>query len=224
MDPRDLSDDQLDQLAQQLAGRLPTGTHGDRVVLSRRQFALAASGVLSAGALTALGVDEASAQAAGQVGTASEPVDAFVYDLDVANAVTSSLPMGGNDIENAGSVSIDSVDITNPTKIGVVETWGEAQAIGSSRFTLTDDEKEVVSKGSEFGAATIFGVRNRSDNTGVVAVVAGTSVNLLISNTGWSSSDTDGNSCIFNDANGDLVLKNRTGGSREYEAWALNAQ
>lgn len=81
MDPTDLSDDQLDELADQLAGRLPTGTHGDRVVLSRRQFAAATTGTLSAGALMALGVDEASAQAAGQVGTSSNPVDLVAYSL-----------------------------------------------------------------------------------------------------------------------------------------------
>jgi hypothetical protein len=134
MDPRDLSDDQLDQLAQQLAGRLPTGTHGDNVVLSRRQFALAASGVLSAGALTALGVDEASAQAAaGQVGTASEPVDAFAYNLDVANAVTSSLPMNGNDIENAGSVSTE--ELFSPPAQTLLQAT-DSQTIPSGANTL----------------------------------------------------------------------------------------
>lgn len=110
MDPRDLSDDDLDQLAQQLAGRLPSGTHGDRVVLSRRQFALAASGVLSAGALMALGVDEASAQAAaGQVGTSSDPVDAFAYTLDVQNGAE----FNGTDISGVGSVSADSIGVTD---------------------------------------------------------------------------------------------------------------
>jgi hypothetical protein len=63
MDPTDLSDDQLDQLAQQLAGRLPTGTHGDRVVLSRRQALAVASGTVSLGALLGLGSDSALAQA-----------------------------------------------------------------------------------------------------------------------------------------------------------------
>ena len=109
MDPQQLDDDQLDDLAAQLAPRFPTGTHGDRVVLSRRQFAAAATGTLGAGALMALGVDEASAQAAGQQGTASSPNDMFAYDLNVANSVTSSLPMNGNDIENAGSVSTEAL-------------------------------------------------------------------------------------------------------------------
>jgi hypothetical protein len=82
MDPAQLTDDELDALAQQLAGRLPTGTHGDRVILSRRQFAAASAGVLSTGALMALGVDAASAQAAGQIGTSSERVDIFANEID----------------------------------------------------------------------------------------------------------------------------------------------
>lgn len=101
MDPTDLSDDQLDQLAQQLAGRLPTGTHGDRVVLSRRQFAAASAGVLSTGALMALGVDEASAQAAGQQGTESSPNDMFAYNLDVENGAD----FNSTDITNLGSLN-----------------------------------------------------------------------------------------------------------------------
>jgi len=120
MNPDALSDDQLDDLARQLAPRLPTGTHGDRVVLSRRQFGAAASGTLGVGALMALGVDEASAQAAGQVGTSSEPVDAYAYDLNVANGVTSALPMGGNDIQNAGAVGMDSATVQNGVEAGSV--------------------------------------------------------------------------------------------------------
>ncbi|WPH59263.1 hypothetical protein AFNJKBDN_CDS0046 [Halorubrum virus V_ICIS4] len=110
MDIDDLSDDQLDDLATKLAPRFPTGSHGDRVVLTKRQFMGAATGVLSAGALMALGVDEAAAQAAGRQGTPSEPNNMYAYDLNVANAVTSSLPMGGNDIENAGSVSTENLN------------------------------------------------------------------------------------------------------------------
>ena len=105
MQPDRLSDEQLDQLAADLAPRLPTGTHGDRVILPRRQFVAALGGTLGAGALMALGVDEATAQAAGSVGTTEDPVDVNAWDLDVANEVTSDVDMAGNDVSNVGSVS-----------------------------------------------------------------------------------------------------------------------
>ena len=110
MDPDALSDDEAAKLAHRLAPHLPTGTHGDRVILPRRAFIAGAVGTLSAGALMALGVDEAAAQAAGQQGTPQEPNNMYAYDLNVANAVTSSLPMNGNDIENAGAVSAEKLD------------------------------------------------------------------------------------------------------------------
>jgi len=97
MDIDDLTDEQLDQLAADLAPRFPTGTHGDRVVLTKRQFIGAATGVLSAGALMALGVDEASAQAAGQVGTSSNPVDVEAYDIQVANLLNGGGPLSDGD-------------------------------------------------------------------------------------------------------------------------------
>ena len=109
MEPDQLSDEQLDDLAARLAPRLPTGTHGDRVVLSRRQFAAAASGVLSAGALVALGVDEASAQAAGQQGTASSPNDMFAYNLDVQN---------GGDFNGTGITNLGSLNSGGPLSDG----------------------------------------------------------------------------------------------------------
>ena len=105
MQPDRLSDEQLDELAAELAPRLPTGTHGDRVILPRRQFVAALGGTLGAGALMALGVDEATAQAAGQQGTAEEPNDMFAWDLDVQNGAT----FNGTDIEGVGTLSAEDL-------------------------------------------------------------------------------------------------------------------
>jgi len=148
MDPTDLSDAQLDQLADQLAGRLPSGTHGDRVVLSRRAFAAAVGGTLGASGLVALGVDPAAAQAAGQVGTSSSPVDAFVYDLDVANALQSDLDAGGNALTNVGSVSTESATIN--ANGGLTLTVAYEQTIsfssgGANTFVLSN-----ISPGNPF--------------------------------------------------------------------------
>jgi len=155
MDPRDLSDDDLDQLAQQLAGRLPTGTHGDNVILTRRQFALAASGVLSAGALTALGVDEASAQAAGQVGTSSDPVDAFAYTLDVQNGAE----FNGTDISGVGSVSIEQLSLTPVHQETRVFSAGETQqgALAGARIDTSDSPILVTASPNEEPSGSALG-------------------------------------------------------------------
>jgi len=57
----------------------------DRVILSRRQAIGLATGALSLGALTGVGAESASAQAAGQVGTSTDPVDVEAYTAAVQN-------------------------------------------------------------------------------------------------------------------------------------------
>jgi len=138
MDPTDLSDAQLDQLADQLAGRLPSGTHGDRVVLSRRAFAAAVGGTLGASGLVALGVDPAAAQAAGQVGTSADPVDAFVYDLDVANALQSDLDAGGNALTNVGSLSTGGLNIGDHETINGIESGSVNLDVGPAPDSSSD--------------------------------------------------------------------------------------
>jgi hypothetical protein len=98
MDIDSLTDDDLDQLASQLAGRLPTGRHGNRFVLSRRQLLSVAGGSAGVAGLVALGVEPAAAQsAAGQVGTSSDPVDVEAYDLNVANLLNGGGPLADGD-------------------------------------------------------------------------------------------------------------------------------
>src|SRR6056297_2852113 len=98
----DLTDAQLDAIAERvatdddlaasIASKLPTGRLGGRYLLSRRQLlASAAGGATGVAALTALGVDEATAQAAaGQVGTESEPVDVYAADVAAQSVSTES--------------------------------------------------------------------------------------------------------------------------------------
>jgi len=119
MDIDDLTDDELDRLASKLAGHLPTGRHGEKIVTTRRQLlAAAAGGSIGVTALVKLGIDPATAQsAAGQVGTSSSPEDVYAYNLDVSGALQSTLDAGGQAIENAGSVSTESLasDMQDPT-------------------------------------------------------------------------------------------------------------
>jgi len=98
MDIDALTDDDLDQLASQLAGRLPTGRYGGQFVLSRRQLLSLAGGSAGVAGLTALGVEPAAAQsAAGQVGTGSSPENVFAYDLNVANLLNGGGPLSDGD-------------------------------------------------------------------------------------------------------------------------------
>ena len=80
---RDVSD-----LAQEVIAELDPGTViDDRVILSRRQAIGLATGALSLGALAGFGAEEASAQAAGQVGTDTDRVDVLGYTVDASNEI-----------------------------------------------------------------------------------------------------------------------------------------
>jgi len=74
----DATDDpDTEALAEAVVAELDTGTVvDDKIVVSRRGLTALIGAGLGAGALSMLGVDKATAQqAAGQVGTASDPVD-----------------------------------------------------------------------------------------------------------------------------------------------------
>ena len=156
MDPTDLSDDQLDQLAHQLAGRLPTGTHGDRVVLSRRQFAAATSGVLSAGALMALGVDEATAQAAGQVGTDSDPVDLVAYSLADRNGDNALMQVAasGSTTLSGGSATV-TVEAASGSTYYLALGTDENAKISGRVFDDGDVTVELVETDTSVGNPTV---------------------------------------------------------------------
>lgn len=156
MDPADLSDDQLDDLADQLAGRLPTGTHGDRVVLSRRQFAAVASGTLSAGALMALGVDSASAQAAGQVGTSTDPVDLVAYSLDDRNGDDAFMQVAasGSTTLSSGSATV-TVETASGSTYYLALGTDENAKISGRVYDDGDVKVELVETDTSVGNPTV---------------------------------------------------------------------
>lgn len=210
MDPTDLSDAQLDQLAQRLAPHLPTGTHGDNVILSRRAFAAAVGGTLGASGLVALGVDPAAAQAAGQVGTSADPVDAFVYDLDVANALQSDLDAGGNSLTNVGSLSTG-----NSTK-------------DSESYSLGDDES-VDTYANNADHSLVFMSGDGSNNHALFTLqFNGITIAMIGSNvTDQSNSDLTGTtgpdgSVNISQSSSILQVENRTGDPIEFDIVALS--
>lgn len=98
----ELSDDDRSALAAEVARELETGRYGERFVLSRRQLLSIAGGAAGVAGLTALGVDPATAQqAAGQVGTESDPVDVYAAGggtVELEGDVTSTSVTGGYEI------------------------------------------------------------------------------------------------------------------------------
>ena len=81
-------------------------------MLPGRRSVLKGAALLGGGALVGAGTaDRASAQASGQVGTSSDPVDVEAYDLAVQNQLSSNLDAGGNDLTNVGSLNTDDLDI-----------------------------------------------------------------------------------------------------------------
>jgi len=71
-------------IAREAVTQMDTGTTvGDKILISKRGLGALVGAGLSVGALGMLGVDEATAQqAAGQVGTSSEPVEVFASNID----------------------------------------------------------------------------------------------------------------------------------------------
>jgi len=89
----------------------------EQLLPTRRRVLQAGGLVAGGGVLGALTADRASAQASGQVGTSSDPVDVEAYNLAVQNQLSSSVDAGGNDINNVGSVNTDEADVTAETDI-----------------------------------------------------------------------------------------------------------
>lgn len=80
--------EELSPTAKEVLQELEPGTRfEDKIILSKRQLLSIAGAGLSAGALATFGIDEAAAQAAGSVGTSSEPVDVEGYNVTAANSL-----------------------------------------------------------------------------------------------------------------------------------------
>ena len=110
------SDPDVSKLAREVISELDPGTViDDRVILSRRQAIGLATGAISLGALGTLGVDEASAQAAGSVGTDTDRVDVFGYTVDAQNSIVDA-----SGTSHTGELA-DASDVTSTSVTGGYE-------------------------------------------------------------------------------------------------------
>ena len=147
----DLTDAQLDAIAERvatddehaasIAQQLPTGRLGGRYLLNRRQLlALATGGATAVAGLTALGVDEAEAQAAaGQVGTPESPEDVFAAALEAQEVKTKTLGSGrhyagaysGNDPDARLDAALSAASVGDKIYLEV-GTYGSDRTISNA--------------------------------------------------------------------------------------------
>jgi hypothetical protein len=102
--------DRVTQLEQTVADQQQTIEALQQPPVSRRGVLAALTGVAGAGALGAYS-QRGAAQAAGQVGTQSEPVDVEAYDLTVQNQLAGDLDAGGNSLTNVGAIETEKLSI-----------------------------------------------------------------------------------------------------------------
>lgn len=119
----ELDDDDLNRLAAQVAERLPTGQYGDKVMLTRRQLLGAATGTLGVGALTSLGIGPATAQAAGQVGTQSEPVDVEAASVSADSVSTEKAVVDGRPETTTGIKEVVVPDDYSTIQAAIDNEW-----------------------------------------------------------------------------------------------------
>jgi len=104
------------QLEETVAEQQATSESPEQPSASRRGFVKAAAAVAGLGALGIYSSYPASAQAAGQVGSASNPIDVKAWNLTVQNQLAGDLDAGGNSLANVGAVETERVNITHHVK------------------------------------------------------------------------------------------------------------
>jgi len=83
-----------------------------------------------------------------------------------------------------------------------------------NRETLADEESLLIQSfaGSRAGLVLVY---KRDPNVSAPFAFSSDAVSLLSDHPDFAASDTDGNVCLFL-SSGELILKNRTGGSHEF--------
>jgi hypothetical protein len=162
--------DRVAQLEQTVADQQATIESLSSPPASRRGVLAALTGVAGAGALGAYS-QRASAQAAGQVGTQSEPVDVVAWDLTVQNQLAGDLDAGDNSLTNVGAVEAQQLsDGVAGDGNNITRVWGDADefvTLGVWRYapggTLSTSNNSYEELGdaedrSEFGATGFLSV------------------------------------------------------------------
>lgn len=177
----------VSELAELVLEELEPGTViGDNILLTKRQLIAIAGSGLGAGALAALGADRASAQAAGQVGTASSPVDVEAYNVNATSVNTAEGAITDKEI------GLVFGDLTQSPRV--------ASARNNARFALTVQPSggdapgsvEVFPSGTSTRSHFLATNANDPDNFGFVEFeVNGNSGWLHAQNKGTGTAPTE---------------------------------
>ena len=150
-----------------------------RLMPSRRQT-VAGLGLLGAGVGAGrLSSGTARAEAAGQVGTESDPVDVEAWDLNVQNGATiDGDPAGGFGTTTSISPSFDTWTEADPDRPAVIEFEARAVTDGSSNGEIRVDVDESGGTTADYGFSAAYaddglGSGGRNRTTVVVYVPAG---------------------------------------------------
>jgi hypothetical protein len=120
-------------------------------------------------------------------------------------------------ISGLQSLSTDGLQSNVPSTPEQWATLGERSSIWvSDVFNVADDGTVNLTSQFADGQCGLVIIKNRTDGEQAVVAFAASSANILVSSGAWSTSDTDGDNCVFLSANGNYVIKNRTGGNKEY--------
>ena len=144
MDDEDDIHDRLERLEATVADQQQTIEQlTETPAVGRRSVVASLLGAGAVGGLAGYGSQSARAASgpAGQVGTGEEPVDGFLWDLDVQGQVASDLPMGGNDVTGVGALEADGAEIASSLGIPVY-TDDDNAPNGTQYFDDTDGQLE----------------------------------------------------------------------------------
>lgn len=200
-DEHSLTNSQLEAITDRVAQRLD-----DRGKSVSRRGVLTALGL---GGLATFGVGSASAQAAGQVGTASNPIDVIAYDVEAQNSFTD--PAGVThtselaDIDDVGGGGASQPTTTFTVRRTDADEYQVRDSSGSVVFT----ESNISNAHNAIG----YAVDNLPSDGGRVVLGEG-QFNIIENQINLSSNDTltgQGRSTVlkFNDG---ITLANPSGG------------
>jgi len=148
---------------------------------------------------------------------ATDTEDVYIGDGDSWNHLVST----GKD-PTFESVSTDKLNISEPSgQTDVASISPQGRIISNGEFSLADDASEIISESHFNRQATLLFVVNKSDNVAALFSAAFNNVTKM-QGQGWEAADTDGENCVFVNANDKLVVKNRTGANKSYSSFALN--
>jgi len=133
------------QLEETVAEQQATSEPSSQPTASRRGLLSAAAGVAGLGALGIYSSYPASAQAVGQVGTASNPIDVEAWSLNVQDQLAGDLDAGGNSLANVASAEVKQQIVGPWTSLHAAVDWERPHhSNGTVTVAVPGDEPTIM--------------------------------------------------------------------------------